>query len=135
MITARWGLASLEISSGRFSLSEFDGDELLNGELQRLSPAEIIYCEDQSPPLEPVFSQQAHAMPPWYFELDSATRLLCEQYRVRDLQGFGIEESSQAISAARGGTRKNRADTWLTSPARIIASNNPTATTELPITR
>jgi len=79
-----WGLASLEISSGRFSLSELDNDELLRGEIARLNPAEI----------------QAHAMPPWYFELDSATRLLCEQYRTRDLQGFGIAPASLAISAA-----------------------------------
>jgi len=92
-----WGLAALEISSGRFSLSELDNDELVRGEIARLNPAEIIYCEDQELPLD---AQQAHAMPPWYFELDSATRLLCEQYRTRDLQGFGIAEAGLAISAA-----------------------------------
>jgi DNA mismatch repair protein MutS len=95
-----WGIAALEISSGRFSLSELDGDELLNGEIVRLNPAEILYCEDQSPPLETAYRQQSHAMPPWYFELDSATRLLCKQYSVRDLQGFGIAEAGLAISAA-----------------------------------
>jgi DNA mismatch repair protein MutS len=95
-----WGIAALEISSGRFSLSELDGDEMLNGEIVRLNPAEILYCEDQSPPLETAYRQQSHAMPPWYFELDSATRLLCKQYRVRDLQGFGIAEAGLAISAA-----------------------------------
>jgi DNA mismatch repair protein MutS len=97
---SRWGVAALEISSGRFSLSELDSDELLNGEIVRLNPAEIIYCEDQSPPFESAFRQQAHAMPPWYFELDSATRLLCKQYHVRDLQGFGIAAAGLAISAA-----------------------------------
>ncbi len=95
-----WGLAALEISSGRFSLSELDNDELLRGEIARLNPAEIIYCEDQELPLDALYTQQAHAMPPWYFELDSATRLLCEQYRTRDLQGFGIAEASLAINAA-----------------------------------
>ena len=95
-----WGIAALEISSGRFSLSELDSDELLNGEIVRLNPAEILYCQDQSPPIETAFRQQSHAMPPWYFELDSATRLLCKQYRVRDLQGFGIAEAGLAISAA-----------------------------------
>src|SRR5210317_2078224 len=83
---SRWGIAALEISSGRFSLGELDDDDLLNGEIVRLNPAEILYCEDQSPPIETAFRQQSHAMPPWYFELDSATRLLCKQYRVRDLQ-------------------------------------------------
>ena len=97
---SRWGLAALEISSGRFSLSELDSDDLLSGEIVRLQPAEILYCEEQAPVLESALLQQAHAMPPWYFELDSATRLLCQQYRVRDLQGFGIGEAGLAISAA-----------------------------------
>ena len=97
---SRWGIAALEISSGRFGLSELDSDELLNGEIVRLNPAEILYCEDQPPPLETAFRKQSHAMPPWYFELDSATRLLCQQYHVRDLQGFGIAEAGLAISAA-----------------------------------
>ncbi|MDH3859314.1 MAG: DNA mismatch repair protein MutS, partial [Gammaproteobacteria bacterium] len=95
-----WGLAALEISSGRFSLSELDSDELLSSEVARLNPAEIIYCEDQLLPLDSIYMQQAHAMPPWHFELDTATRLLCEQYRTASLQGFGIVESSIAISAA-----------------------------------
>ncbi len=95
-----WGLAALEISSGRFSLSELDSDDLLRAEIARLDPAEIIFCEDQELPLEAIYIQQAHAMPPWYFETDSATRLLCKQYRTRDLQGFGIAESNLAISAA-----------------------------------
>ena len=97
---AGWGLAALEISSGRFSLSELESDELLGGEIARLNPAEIIFCEDQALPLDPIYTRQAHAMPPWYFELDSAIRLLCEQYRTRDLQGFGIADSKLAISAA-----------------------------------
>ena len=97
---AGWGLAALEISSGRFSLSELDNDDLLHGEIARLNPAEIIYCEDQELPLDTLYTQQAQAMPPWYFELDSATRLLCDQYQTRDLQGFGIPASSMAIGAA-----------------------------------
>jgi len=97
---SRWGIAALEISSGRFSLGELDDDDALNGEVVRLNPAEIIYCEDQQPPLESGYRQKAHAMPPWYFERDSATRLLCRQYQVRDLQGFGIVDADLAVSAA-----------------------------------
>ncbi|MDH3387235.1 MAG: DNA mismatch repair protein MutS [Gammaproteobacteria bacterium] len=97
---AGWGLAALEISSGRFSLGQLDSDELLRSEIARLNPAEIIYCEDQALPLDPAQAERAHAMPPWYFDVDSATRLLCEQYHARDLQGFGIADSKLAISAA-----------------------------------
>jgi len=95
-----WGVAALEISSGRFTLSELHSDDLLRGEIARLNPAEIIYCEDQALPLDAAQSGRAHAMPPWYFETDAATRLLCEQYRTRDLQGFGIAEAAVAVNAA-----------------------------------
>ncbi|MFT5219645.1 MAG: DNA mismatch repair protein MutS [Planctomycetota bacterium] len=97
---SKWGVAALEISSGRFSVSQLDNDDLLNSEIARLNPAEIIYCEDQSLPLEPRFTRQAHSMPPWYFEAESCTRLLCEQYQTRDLQGFGIDDKVLAICAA-----------------------------------
>ena len=95
-----WGLAALEISSGRFSVSQLDSDALLVSEIARLNPAEIIYCEDQPLPLEANYRQHAHAMPPWYFELETTTRLLCEQYHTRDLQGFGIADQPLAICAA-----------------------------------
>ncbi|MCZ6488169.1 MAG: DNA mismatch repair protein MutS, partial [Gammaproteobacteria bacterium] len=96
----RWGLASLEISSGRFVVSQVESDEMLVNEIARLNPAEIIYCEDQQLPLEAFHRQKAHAMPPWYFELETSTRLICDQYQTRDLDGFGIGELPLAISAA-----------------------------------
>ena len=95
-----WGLAAIEISSGRFSASQIDGDELLNSEVTRLNPAEIIYCEDQSLPLETHHSARAQAMPPWYFEFETTHRLLCEQYSTRDLEGFGLADFPLAVSAA-----------------------------------
>ena len=95
-----WGMASLEISSGRFVVSQFESDEMLYNEIARLSPAEIIYCEDQQLPLDSFHQQKAHAMPPWYFEAETASRLICEQYQTRDLDGFGISDLPLAISAA-----------------------------------
>ena len=93
----RWGLAAIEISSGRFTLLEARDDESLRGEVARLDPAEMIYSEEQELPVE----SPAHAMPPWYFDPESARRQLCEQYGTRDLKGFGIEdEEGPAIGAA-----------------------------------
>ena len=42
----QFGFASLDISSGRFAVSELDDLEALQGELQRLRPAEILISED-----------------------------------------------------------------------------------------
>ncbi len=96
----RWGLAALEASSGRFSLTELDGDGELDNELARLAPAEILYCEDEDPPLSPDLRARAHPRPPWHFEIDSATRQLCAQFGTRDLDGFGIADAKLALGAA-----------------------------------
>ncbi len=45
--TSGWGIASLEISSGRFTVSQLGQNDSLVGEVARLNPAEIIYCDDQ----------------------------------------------------------------------------------------
>jgi len=95
-----WGLAALELSSGRFVLSQPDDEEMLRAEIARLNPAEIIYSDDHPPRLESGLMERAHAMPPWYFEIETATRLLCEQYHTRDLDGFGIADATLAIAAA-----------------------------------
>ena len=97
---SRWGVASLEISSGRFSLSELGNDDLLAGEVARLNPAEIIFCEDQTLPLDDSLSRSAHSMPPWYFDSETSERLLCEQFQIRDLQGFGLTDAGLAVCAA-----------------------------------
>jgi len=95
-----WGIASLEISSGRFVVSQVDSDELLGSEIARLGPAEIIACEDQALALDSIYQQRTHTMPPWHFELETSTRLLCEQYQTRDLAGFGLGDLPLAICAA-----------------------------------
>src|SRR5208337_3986885 len=38
--------------------------------------------------------------PPWHFDADSARRALCEQFKTRDLAGFGCEDKLLAIAAA-----------------------------------
>ncbi len=95
-----WGIASMEISSGRFTVSQLGLSDSLVGEIARLNPAEIIYCDDQKLPLEPAQLKQAHTMPTWYFELETCTRLLCEQYHIHDLDGFGLTDLPLGICAA-----------------------------------
>ena len=40
-----YGIAYLDLSTGRFRVLEITGEEALSGELQRLRPAEILYQE------------------------------------------------------------------------------------------
>ncbi|WP_369983167.1 DNA mismatch repair protein MutS [Thalassolituus sp.] len=96
----RHGLAVLEISSGRFSVFEVDGDDALLAEVERLRPAELLLPEDQIFPdaisNRPGATQQA----PWHYESDTALRLLTTQLKTRDLRGFGCEGMKTAIRAA-----------------------------------
>jgi len=96
----RWGIASVEVSSGRFICAELDSDEQLQTEIARLDPAEILYCEDQQLPLENRHLKSAHYRPLWHFDLQTCERLLNEQFKTHDLQGFGLQDYPTAIAAA-----------------------------------
>ncbi|MBB6094942.1 DNA mismatch repair protein MutS [Povalibacter uvarum] len=93
----KFGLAWLELSSGRFSVLEGAGDEALTSEIERLRPAEILVSEQT-----PLAGVAAHVRerPIWHFDLDTSARTLCEQFATRDLSGFGCDSYTFAIRAA-----------------------------------
>jgi len=95
----RFGLAWLELSSGRFSILEADGIEGLTAELERLRPAELLISEQASSQL-PHVSARLRERPVWHFDLETSTRALCEQFGTRDLAGFGAEERPFGVRAA-----------------------------------
>ena len=95
-----FGIAWLDLSAGRFRLTEAPDVEAVQGEIERLGPAELLVDEDE--PLDGVFGERIRITrrPPWHFEHDSASRLLCNQFGTRDLSGFGCEEFVRGVSAA-----------------------------------
>ena len=94
------GIAWLDLSAGRFRLTEVDGIDAATTEIERIRPAEVIVDEDQTS--SGTFDEDIRITrrPPWHFELDSATRLLCNQFGTRDLAGFGCEALSNGVAAA-----------------------------------
>ncbi len=94
-----YGIAYMDISSGRFRVLEVQGEEGLESELQRLDPAETLYSESiQSACV--VTRRGARQQPEWEFDTDSARRALNTQFQCHDLQGFGCEQLELAIAAA-----------------------------------
>jgi len=93
----RYGLASLELSSGRFSVLESENERDWLAELHRLRPTELLVPEGH---LLPVGELPARSRPTWHFEPVSARRLLIEQFATRDLRGYGADELSAALGAA-----------------------------------
>ncbi|MFT6434004.1 MAG: DNA mismatch repair protein MutS [Candidatus Azotimanducaceae bacterium] len=95
-----FGLASLELSSGRFEVIELDSEEALISELHRVNPAELILCEDHKYPLNAENRVGVRRRPVWEFDLDAANTVLTKQFGTRDLTGFGCDGLTTAISAA-----------------------------------
>ncbi|WP_233053878.1 DNA mismatch repair protein MutS [Motilimonas cestriensis] len=95
-----FGLATLDITSGRFIVNQFEQEETLQAELQRLDPAELLYPEDFQH--IQLFEQRRgiRRRPEWEFELQTAKRLLTQQFETRDLVGFGVEDAQVALCAA-----------------------------------
>ena len=94
------GLAWLDLAGGRFRLTELADGEAVTGELERLRPAELIVDEDQVDARRFGDDVRITRRPPWHFELDAATRLLCRQFGTRDLAGFGCDAFPRGVAAA-----------------------------------
>lgn len=96
----RFGLASLDMSSGRFQIAEPENAETLHAELQRLQPAELLYCEDftETAIIEPF--KGLRRRPVWEFELGTAVQLLNRQFGTKDLKAFGVEKAILGLCAA-----------------------------------
>ncbi|MDQ7091477.1 MAG: DNA mismatch repair protein MutS [Methylococcales bacterium] len=95
-----YGLACLDISSGRFILQEVNSNEQLHTELERLNPAELLISEDWQPPSLINEQRGLCKRPPWHFEVETARQRLLRQFNVQDLKGFGCETMSLAIAAS-----------------------------------
>jgi DNA mismatch repair protein MutS len=95
-----YGLATLDLSSGRFEITELTSDEHLTSELHRLSPAELILSEDKAYPSEASDHAGARRRPLWEFDLDSAIDGLTRQFKTRDLAGFGVQQMESGLAAA-----------------------------------
>jgi DNA mismatch repair protein MutS len=94
------GVAWLDLAGGRFRLTEVPDLEAVVGEVERLRPAELIVDEEQQ--LGDAFGKNIRITrrPPWHFELDSGSRLLCAQFGTRDLSGFDCESFPRGVAAA-----------------------------------
>ncbi len=95
-----FGIACLDISSGRFVVLEAEGEDALRAEIQRLNPVELLVNESLSISQSLESRPGYRRCPPWEFELETAQRLLNQQFGTKDLQGFGCSELTIALGAA-----------------------------------
>lgn len=93
------GLAWVDLSSGRFHLTQLADESLLPSEIARLQPNEILVEK----PLAGLSSRESFVIkirPSWDFDAQKAREALCRQLQVADLNAFGVENCLMAIPAA-----------------------------------
>ena len=95
-----FGIAYLDINSGRFLVNQFDKVADLSATLTRLNAAELLYPE--SFPYTDIIQQNkgTRRRPDWEYDLQTAERVLTKQFETKDLLGFGLGDVAVAISAA-----------------------------------
>src|SRR5690348_14232985 len=95
-----YGLAWVDLSSGRFLLSEVPNAEALAAELARLQPAETLIDENVAWPKLVGNLPGLRKRPPWHYDGDAAKRELNRFFGTRDLGGFGVDGMNLGIAAA-----------------------------------
>ena len=95
-----FALATLDMTSGRFLMTELQSKEAVSAELQRLMPAEILYPEDFAHAQILNNYKGLRRRPVWEFELVTAKTLLNRQFGTQSLEGFGVEQAEVGLCAA-----------------------------------
>ncbi len=102
----KWGLALIDLASGEMKTTQRESRDMIADELFKVFPKEIIYPEGQAKEAEGILSRSemnAVVRSPredWTFDVSQAFSLLIDHFRVRSLDGFGLDGKDLAISAS-----------------------------------
>jgi DNA mismatch repair protein MutS len=103
-----WGLALIDLATGQMKTtqSHLQGRRLLDDELFRISPKEIIYPEGEEKNVIEVLSRNSmmsvlrSPQEDWIFDFAQAKSVLEGHFQVKSLAGFDLEDKDLAVSAA-----------------------------------
>jgi len=93
-----WGLAAIDHTTGQFTLAQYPTADELNDELNRLKPSELLIADGEDYPLS--LANAPLDYDSYAFLPDHAADSLCDHFKVKSLDGFGIKGKDAAISAA-----------------------------------
>src|SRR6266705_2953038 len=88
------GLAWLNLASGDLRVTEI-APHLLENELRRIAPAEILAAEGTA-----LAGFAVTRLPEWHFDFDAGRKILLKQLGAASLAGYGCEDLEPAIAAA-----------------------------------
>lgn len=95
-----YGIAWADLAGGRFLVCECATEDMLEAEIARLDPAELLVPDEDGWPGFLSERTGARRRPPWLFDADSGRRQLLQFFGLHDLTGFGIDDKPLAIASA-----------------------------------
>ena len=102
----QFGLAYLDVASGRFEACQLENVSQLGAELERLKPSELLIPDDDllMEVLSELIENRAGLVryPAWHFETQSCKKRLTEHFGTKDLVAYGCNDKSTVIQAAGG---------------------------------
>lgn len=102
----QFGLAYLDVASGRFEACSLENTSQLGAELERLKPSELLIPDDDylMQALGELIENRAGLVryPAWHFETQSCKKRLTEHFGTQDLVAFGCNDKPTIIQAAGG---------------------------------
>ncbi len=93
------GLASVELGSGYINLSEAGNETDIGDLIAQHQPAEILVSEDSTLEEKLTGFKCITKRPEWHFNERTAEQCIKEQYKVQDLNGFGLQNLKPSICA------------------------------------
>lgn len=100
-----FGVATLEVSSGRFHATELNSRSAVDDELERCNPDELLLADDDETFDEDALSGSGRdiaiaRVAGWYFDIERASAALKDLFGVQDLRGYGCLDAPKATAAA-----------------------------------
>ncbi len=104
MTDNRHGMASVDVSTGEFIVTEFEPDKLLE-EIHSIAPSEILISEEQEETFKPVLDRSQLSLlitrrEGWIFTRDYGYETLTKHFGTNSIKGFGCEDLDAGLSAA-----------------------------------
>ncbi|NGX53649.1 MAG: DNA mismatch repair protein MutS [Chlamydiae bacterium] len=106
-VGAVFGLATLDLTTGEFKVTEIENERELKSEIYRLRPAELLTSEKFQKKHEKLFEEAKESFrvllscgQEWSFDHKHAYAFLVDHFQVHHLDGFGLKGMVAAINAA-----------------------------------
>ena len=95
------GIAFLDVSTGEFLTSQGNA-EYIDKLFQNFRPSEVLVQKQFKQQFKELFGSNLHTfyLEDWVFNIDYATEILQNQFKIKSFKGFGIDELQSGIIAS-----------------------------------